>query len=133
MSRISVSQTIAATPAAVWSRIGDPARIHTWHPAFADVRSGDGTRTCILQDGAVIEERILSRDEAAMTYRYAITASPLPIREYVSELRVEPDGQGARVTWSSTFEALAEREAMEALLHGVYESGLGAVKAHFEG
>lgn len=137
MSTITVSRHVAARPSELWSRIGDPSALCAWHPAITEspvsAEGGAVKRTCTLANGAVIAERILEQDAAAMRYRYTITDSPLPIADYVSELRVEADGEGAKVTWSGSFEALAVPEEMDATVRGVYESGLDALQQAYAG
>lgn len=129
---IRVSRHIATDPDQLWSRIGEPSALSAWHPAIAaspTASEGGGLkRTCTLDNGAVIVERILEQDPAARRYRYAIVDSPLPIADYVSELRVEAEGEGARVTWSGSYEALAAAAEMEATIRGVYEAGLDALQ-----
>lgn len=128
MSEICVTTSFAANPDTVWEVLGDPAALSNWHPAIASSEvEGDG-RTCVLADGAVIRERILQVDADTRTYRYAIVDSPLPIQGYVSTFTVEADGAGSRVVWSSTFDAGDHAAEMEAMLEGVYRSGLDAAR-----
>ena len=49
-------------------------------------------------------------------------------------LKVEAQGEGARVTWSGSFTpvGVSDDEA-QALFKGVYEGGLAALKANFPG
>lgn len=131
MSKISVVKSISATPAQVWAVIGNPFELDQWHPAIASLTAGDATRTLTLPDGAVIHEKILARDEGAMSYDYAITESPLPIKDYRSKLSVQATDGGAVVTWEGSFEPLAAQAEMEATVQGLYEAGLSALEASF--
>jgi hypothetical protein len=126
MSRIAVVQPISANPSTVWALIGNPAEFANWHPAVISSKTSDGSRTCVLPDGAEIQERILSHDDGAMRYSYAITESPLPLKDYRSTLSVEAADGGCVVRWSADFEALGPVDEVEGMIRGLYEAGLAA-------
>jgi hypothetical protein len=45
---------------------------------------------------------------------------------------VQPEGDGARLTWEGQFEAVGAPAAeVEAMVRGLYEAGLQGVGAHF--
>jgi uncharacterized protein YndB with AHSA1/START domain len=118
-------------PAArLWQIIGDPAGLASWHPALARSPQEGNVRTCVLNDGAVIRERIEDQSQAERMYRYTMVESPLPVRNYQSTLRVREVGAArCRVEWSSTFEAPAEATAqMIEMVRGIYDAGLTAVR-----
>jgi hypothetical protein len=56
-------------------------------------------------DGATIVERLVTFDQRARNYSYAILQAPFPITNYLSTLRVEEadNGKGSRVDWSGQF------------------------------
>ncbi|MOA62832.1 Polyketide cyclase / dehydrase and lipid transport [compost metagenome] len=49
-------------------------------------------------------ERLQAFDNAAKTYSYSILQAPFPATEYLATIKVEAQGDGARVTWSGRFE-----------------------------
>ena len=131
MSNISASQLYASSPDTVWSLVGDPQKFAAWHPAVIQSEVEGATRRCTLADGATIIEEIVRHSDSDRSYSYRIVESPLPIRDYVSTLRVEPDGQGARLTWESEFEAVgAPADEVETMLRGLYQAGLDSLAAH---
>jgi Polyketide cyclase / dehydrase and lipid transport len=94
-------------------------------------------RILALQDGARIGERLLSLDDAARSYVYAILEGPFPVTGYVSTLRVTPVTDGGRsfVEWFSVFECEPEAAGeLVSLFEGaVYKGGLDALKSRFGG
>ena len=134
MNTITVTSHIAATPDQVWNTIGDPSAISAWHPAIASSDVSGTSRLCTLADGAQIKERIESVEAAERAYTYTITESPLPLSDYRSTLRVSEEGSGAVVEWTARFEANgAPVEDVVGILTGVYQAGLGALRAKFGG
>lgn len=128
------SVVIDAPAAKVWETIGAFAAIQDWHPAIAScaLQEIDGTTHRLLTtvDGAEIHEKLLGHDDDGMVYSYTITESPLPVAGYISEIRVEGEGAGARVTWSSRFTASgAGDDDARAAIAGIYEAGLDTVRA----
>ncbi|MGI9624137.1 MAG: SRPBCC family protein [Acidimicrobiales bacterium] len=132
MHTVTVSSFVAASPETVWSTIGDPSDISTWHPAIAHSLVESDVRSCTLADGAQISERIESVDHANQAYTYSITDSPLPVTDYMSTIQVSQEGSGSVVRWTSSFEPSgAPIEDVAGLLEGVYSAGLGALREQF--
>ncbi len=138
MPNVYVSGVVAASAEKVWSLIAPFDGLASWHPAFASSVITNGVpanlvgaeRALTLRDGGEIRERLLGFSGFKRTAVYAILSSPLPIADYVATLRVTPVTMGDRafVEWWSRFEAAAaDREAMIALLRGVYEAGITAI------
>ncbi len=67
------------------------------------------------------------------SHSYAITESPLPVKNYVSTIAVIPTANGkSLVKWSSTFEANGTDDAKaKSVIGGVYDAGLGRAVAIF--
>jgi len=125
MSNVSVSFVYPVSPDRAWEIVGPPAALADWHPAIAASPTEGTTRKCTLANGGEVLETILEHDDARRAYRYAIDEGPLPIRGYVSTVKVDADSAGCKVTWQSEFEVLEGPEAdVEAALRGLYESGL---------
>jgi len=129
---------VAASVDEVWRKVGDFGSIRAWHPAVAtcDVeRNGQQIyRHLRTHDGAEILEREIAAhdDEADHSYAYEIVSSPLPVSNYQAVFRVLPDDAGARVEWSSHFEAKGATEHEAALaIAAIYEAGLDAIAKQF--
>lgn len=137
MATLSRSVNVNATPDDVWSAIGGFCAVPDWHPAIGSCAL-DGTtpptRTMVTVDGAAtFVELETARDDAAHTYSYSITSSPLPITHYEATIRVDDDGSGlATITWSSEYlPDDGAAAAMQETLTGIYDAGLGALVARY--
>jgi hypothetical protein len=130
---ISTKVDLTVPPAKVWDAIKDFGAWPTWHPALAsdEITKGKdhakGTvRVLTTKDGAKIKEELTAWSATRMTYTYRILDSPLPVKDYVSTLKVSRSGTGSTVTWSSTFNAkdgTADDEAKK-VMTGIYRAGL---------
>ena len=129
-----VAKDTAASPEAAWAAIGDFSAIGTWHPVVekCEISAKDGTtfRTLSLKGGGTILEKQLAFDKAKMTYSYSIEASPLPVKNYKSTIRVLPKDKGSTIEWSGTFDAkdASDADAVKTMT-GVYEAGVAALVA----
>ena len=132
---VSESVSVPGDPAEVWERIGGFCAIADWHPAVTscDMARSDGVtaRTLELDGGGVLsEERV---DEGETSYAYVILDGPLPVADYRSEIAAEPEGDGTRITWSGEFRAAgATAPESEAVIRGIYRSGLDAIAASLD-
>jgi len=151
--KVNQSITIAAKPEAVWKIVGDFGRIATWNPALkasegvAGNRPGEaeGRRTLTFPSGAELVESLDAWDGEAFTYSYRMSdpeVKAIPVSSYSATLRVAPEGEGSKVTWSGRFyrgdtgnepsEELSDaagRTAMDAF----FGDGLKGLKAKVEG
>lgn len=132
---LSRSIDVPGTPATVWSVIGPFCAIKDWHPAIGACTQDAATpptRTLVTKDGkATFVETQTARSDARHLYSYTFKSSPLPVTNYASTIAVTAKGDGtSTVTWSSSFtpDAGKEKDATDALT-GIYEAGLGAIKA----
>ena len=134
MAQVKVTHEYNATADRIWSVIGNPADISEWHPAIASSELQNKQRNCSLADGGEIAEEILNHDDNARSYTYRIVHSPLPMRDYVSTLRVEPRrGGGSTVTWEADFEPEGiGSDELKAMLGGLYGVGLSALEAKIQ-
>jgi hypothetical protein len=129
------SVDVKASPAAVWSAIGSFCAIKDWLPPVgACIEDGKSppTRTLVTKDGkAAFVETQTARDDAAFSYSYAFIASPFPVRNYKSTIKVTAKGDGvSTVTWTGSYTADQGKErAADEALTGVYEAGLAEIRA----
>ena len=133
MSKVTFTQQFAASPETLWQHVGQPENLATWHPAIesSQVSSDGRSRTCVLADGATINEEITAHDDADRRYTYRITGGPLPVENYVSTLSVAESDSGSSVTWEGDFDVApgAPAAEVEEMIRGVYAAGLGALAA----
>lgn len=132
---LSRSMDVKGSPAAVWSVIGPFCAIKDWLPPVgACIEDGKAppTRTLVTKDGkAAFVETQTARNDAEYSYSYSFVASPLPVTNYTSTIKVTARGDGfSTITWTGSYtpDQGKEKAASEAL-NGVYEAGLTEIKA----
>ena len=125
---------IPASAEQVWQLIGGFNSLPDWLPFIPRSELSDGGRVRSLQtaDGAVVIERLQTFDNAGRTYSYSIELAPFPATDYLATIKVQAQGEGARVTWSGRFEPVGvSNEEVEALFTGIYSGGLQALRANY--
>jgi len=136
MSEVQVSESIAAPAAKVWELVRDFGGVAKWGgPALQSCTvEGEGigaVRRIGLPGGMEIAERLEACDDAARSLSYAIVGkSPIPVRNYLSTIRIVEEGaQACRVDWSSTFEPDGTAaEQAQAMVRGVYTGGIAGLR-----
>ncbi len=128
----AVEVRIEAPAAAVWAVIGDPEAVPRWYPTYVRSTVAGDVRTLERADGVVLEERLLERDDAGMSYAYTVTGG-LPLREHRASFTVVPDGDGARVVWRTHAVHRDPGVDMEARLADRQREALAGLKALVEG
>jgi len=136
MADVHVNEAIAAPAAKVWELVRDFGGVTKWGgPALQSCTvegAGIGAvRRIGLPGGLAIAERLEAFDDGARSLRYAIVEkSPIPVKNYLSTIRIEEDGpQACRVDWSSTFEPDgASAEQAQAMIRGVYTGGIAGLR-----
>jgi mxaD protein len=134
MAQVLETVEINAPPDEVWAIVGDPGRIGEWVPALADSTLEDDYRSCTMQDGAEIVERIVERSDEERYYIYEIASSPLPLKSYRSWLAVQGHGDHSHVVWEAQFQAeSADQEPdLVAAFERIYREGLITLRDHIE-
>ncbi|MGN0933659.1 SRPBCC family protein [Falsigemmobacter intermedius] len=146
--RAEQSLEIAAAPDRLWALLSDPALYADWHPAVASVEmegSGAGAkrRVTFVAGGSVLDgiDRI---DDAAMEIRWRLSEEAIevfPVSHYTHTVKITPEGDGASVTWKSSFfradttnepEERFSDEAAVAAVEALIRSGLEGLKARAE-
>lgn len=136
MPKVSMKQDLNVSADQLWQMIGHFNVLPDWHPAVekSELSSAGETRTLSLAGGGQIIEKLESADDDSKTYSYSIVDSPLPVKNYVSTIKVSGSGDNATIEWSSEFDAegMPENDAMKAI-EGVYQAGLDNLKKMFGG
>ncbi|MCU0092912.1 SRPBCC family protein [Pseudomonas koreensis] len=134
MATASATIDIPASAEQVWQLIGGFNTLPDWLPFIPNSELSEGGRVRTLQtaDGGVVVERLETFDNAGKTYSYSILQAPFPATDYLATIRVEAQGQGAKVTWSGRFTAKGvSDEEVVALFSGIYQGGLEALRANY--
>lgn len=151
-TRKKVEETVQinASPDKVWTVIGNFQDM-SWLPPVEKTEGKEGntpdkaTRVLTLKGGATVEEALYKYAAETMSYSYRITkvdVKTLPVNDYSSTLRVEPDGAGrSKVSWNGAFyrgymnndpPPELNDEASQKAVRGLYRTGLDALKATVE-
>jgi Polyketide cyclase / dehydrase and lipid transport len=116
---------------AVWTKVGDFCGIGTWHPAVAkcELSHGNKVRTLSLKGGGTIVERLVKWDKADHDYTYRILKSPLPVKDYISTIKVVADGSGSDVIWTGKYRAKkgTTDDAAKKVIDGIYKAGVDSL------
>jgi Polyketide cyclase / dehydrase and lipid transport len=126
---------VADETKALWARFGGWCAIAEWHPAVKtceEFKEGDDTfRKLTLQDGGVIKEKLV--DTSAVSYRYAIVESPLPVKNYEAQFSVVPDDDDldeVNIVWAATYDAADGKDDKDArsTIDGIFKDGIANIE-----
>jgi hypothetical protein len=139
MAKISMSTKVNVSADQLWRVIGGFNALPAWHPAIEKSDSDGETRGSVrklkIAGGGEVVERLDHVGEDERVYVYSILDSPLPVTNYVAELRVRDNKDGSStVEWSSNFlpSGTPEADAMK-MVQGIYQAGFDNLKKMFGG
>ncbi|MFT6989998.1 MAG: mxaD protein [Paraglaciecola sp.] len=134
---VSKEVTVNASADVTWKMIGNFNHLDVWHSVVISSELTHGKsnaeRLLTVDNGATITEKQVSRNDKQRSYTYAITASPLPVADYVSTISVQAIADGkSTVKWTSSFDAkgATDEEAINTIA-GIYDAGLNSLDKHF--
>jgi hypothetical protein len=129
MTEVTMKTTVNASPDKVWDVLGDfngtPRFLAAVSQSVVEGSGVGAVRTLTLAGGGRIRERLEAFHPDETTLKYSILDGPLPVKNYLSTVRVSRTGDGRTdIFWSSTFEpsGASEAEARQAI-EGVYQLG----------
>jgi uncharacterized protein YndB with AHSA1/START domain len=137
MTEVKTTIKLPAPAAEVWKAIGRFDALPSWHPLVnsAESEQGGTVRRLTTPAGEFVEE-LEGTDDAARTYRYETTSSPLSIGGAHSTLRVREEGDGAVVEWESEFQTSAAGDVASdpaAAMRDMFQAGLDNLAKLFGG
>jgi hypothetical protein len=133
MAQVLVTAEVAGSADELWRLVGRFDRLGEWHPmvVHCEARSGSkgAVRRARLIDGGTLEERLEHVSDEERVCLYSVVSSPLPIANWVAEIRVRDRGGRACVEWSCNFTPLGAREidAVKAI-QDLYQAGLDGLR-----
>ncbi|WP_188309791.1 SRPBCC family protein [Streptomyces sp. CBMA123] len=140
---MTVSTVVEAPAERVWELVGDFHALGDWHPHLPASRLGNGltgnaigTVRVFDLDGVVLTETLVAYDDEARSYTYSFPDGTFHFNGYRATLRVTPVTElGAGfVEWGVTYDIEAEhREESTERVHGVFTTGLAALRERFAG
>lgn len=132
-----VTSTVLDAPAEeVWALLRDFAAIGSWHPYLPPptIEDGPADRVGAVRAFGDHRERLVALDDLDRSTRFAfVDSGGLPVRDYVSALRVLPASGGSLVEWTAVFDCdeADEPKVTAQVRDGVFLPGLAALKERF--
>ena len=134
MPHVEATAEVPVGPDALWHEIGSFQGVGRWHPMLTKVE-GEGEQPGSIRmpesaNGHKNVERLREINPAQHFMRYEILPSPMPIKDFVVELRVADNGDGTgTVVWDGDFQVTAANEAkMVEAIQGFLAAGLENLK-----
>ncbi len=90
-------------PSQLWEIVGTPGRTD-WVPGVTDCVLDGDVRSLTLPGAGSIKEKIISRDESAMTMQYSCIESPMPLESHLAEIQISGSGDQTEFIWKTTVE-----------------------------
>lgn len=118
-------------PEAAWALVGDPTSVPRWYPKYARAEVGGDRRVLTSAEGAVLDERLLDRDDAARTYSHSVL-SGAPVRSHRAGFAVTDRGGGCRITWWTDAEPTDPEADLEGRLTPTQADALRRMKEILE-
>jgi Polyketide cyclase / dehydrase and lipid transport len=137
MSKVKMETKLPVRAEELWKTIGNFGSLADWNPTFtkseATGETKGSTRTLTLAGGGQIEERLEQKSDSEKLCRYSILSGPLPLADYVSELRVRDNGDGtSTVEWSSEFQPKGAPESdVVKSVRDAYQAGFDNLQKMF--
>jgi uncharacterized protein YndB with AHSA1/START domain len=129
----TVQVDVAVPPHQVWDLAGDPARIHEWFAPVVSTRVEGDLRTVEMASGAVLVERLVDRDDSALSYGYEVQEGIPRLTSHRATIWVTPAARGSRVHWRQTATSEDPGYDIEARLAGIMTAGLERLRDMLEG
>jgi Polyketide cyclase / dehydrase and lipid transport len=134
MAEAVVQDDVAAGVEEVWKVVSDfPGVIAIMGVPVESEGEGIGMTRSVAMGESRITERLESLDPATYSTSYSIVSGPIPVREYLSTIRLASAGDAAtRITWSGRFEpdGISDADAVK-MIEQVYAGGIKAIQKHF--
>jgi hypothetical protein len=140
MPKVVRSSVIDVPVDRLWAVLRDFNGHDQYHPIVAESAIERGhpsdkvgcIRKFTLQDGSELREQLLSLSDLEMTYSYCLLDTPIPLFNYVANVRLLPvtDGNRSFWRWEGRFTTPPGREAelAEKVGNDVYAAGIEAVR-----
>ncbi|BAV63232.1 hypothetical protein SCLO_1001920 [Sphingobium cloacae] len=132
MAQIEESAELNRNADDAWRAFGAWEAVADWHPMLerveADGNQPGARRRAYTKDGQEQVERLVSRDEASRSYRYAMVETGLPVENYMAEFRIDAvDADHSKVTWTARFDEIGRKGEGAEAVRGFFEAGVKAL------
>ena len=115
MSTLRSHIVIEASPDALWKVVSDAPAIADWFPAIKSSTGDQTHRTVVLQDGAALEEAVVTADSSLRRFQYRVVGGDLPVEQHLGTVDViELRPNRSLVVYSTEIEPAVLADAFEA-------------------
>lgn len=140
MPSVTTSDVIAAPLDVVWDVVRDFNGHDRWHPVVAqsqiEGRAPADKVGCVrafrLASGEELREQLLTLSDAETMFRYCLIDTPIPLFNYIAELRLIPvtADDTCFIHWTARFQTpRGEEQALSELVqNGVQRDGIRAIQ-----
>jgi mxaD protein len=142
MAHVLQSARVARHARSLWREIGSFGDVGRWHPMLAALESeGEepgARRWARTKSGSTQIERLANANPLQRSYIYAIESTPMPVKNYVAELRVDDNGDGtSTVVWQGEFDvrdevAAQDRRRVVSEIEDFFRAGLDRLKEQYD-
>ncbi|MBI4115289.1 MAG: SRPBCC family protein [Candidatus Omnitrophica bacterium] len=130
MAKVSIKGWVHASADEVWKTISDFETVGEYVPGITKTASEGNNvgaiRTLTMVNGGRVVERLESLDEKSRTLQYSVLSTPLPMKGYLSTMKLTPlGGNKCELLWESTFKVTKGRQAaVEKIISRLYMWGI---------
>ena len=105
MATLRSHTVIDSAPDTVWRVVSDAIGISDWFPAIVAATGDDRRRTVTLEDGARLDEEVVTADARLRRFQYRIVGGDLPVESHLGTVDViELDDHKSLVVYSTDIE-----------------------------
>lgn len=144
MAHVYFSKILAVSPGSAWSVVRDFGSLPVWFPFVkqSELRGGGpyeiGTiRANTVEDGSIIQERLLELSDRDRRVVYDIVAADIPTKNYSATLRiyeVTTDPGRCFIEWSADFDVEGDAASAIAWVRdGIFKTCLEELERVIEG
>ena len=129
MATIQKVIDVEASVEDVWDKIANVGSISDFVGFITESQLDGDIRVCKMTDGGVLEEKIISIDNALRRVAYCITSAPLDLEFHSASMQVIPNGDSASMIWITDIKPDSMTEQFDPL----FEEALPGIRAALEG
>lgn len=131
--KVVIHHHFAVTADDAWSKLGRFSAIADWQSLVASCQSeerADGFyRVMAMQDASVFVERLETFSHPERFFSYSIISGPLPIKNYLSDFQIIPNGDECDLQWRAWYDVPPEMDSQQIKsdLEGLFSNGINGM------
>ena len=112
----------------VWDKIANVGSISDLVGFVTESQLDGDIRVCKMGDGGILEEKIISIDNALRRVSYCIINSPLDLEFHSASMQAVPKGKGASMIWITDLKP----DSMAEQFDSIFEEAVPSIKSALE-